>query len=184
MQRQFADSIETQQNVTAKNKDQIVRLLRLRLHAGIADISRRTSEGLLCLVIIRIRSQHTADCSEHRSELKSHILPEVFFSSQDFPWACLAFYFRFHDSAMRFDLPFAWALLQHGGIIKSPLHFRVARVRAYRYLYQARCTYRITIALEYIIRPDGSLPEFTQRCRIYIKHKLALPPSQFLPVCI
>lgn len=76
MQRQFADAIETQQNVTVKNKDQIVRLLRPRLHAGVADF--RISEGLLCLVIIRIRSQHTGDCSEHRSELKSHILPEVF----------------------------------------------------------------------------------------------------------
>jgi len=75
-------------------------------------------------------------------------------------------------SGMRYDLSFAWALLQRGEIIKFPLHFRVARVRAYGYLYQARCTYRITITLKYIIRRNGILPEFARRCRIYIKHKL------------
>jgi len=159
-----------------KNKDQIERLWRLRLHGDVANISRYISlRELLCLVVTRIRLQYTADCPEHRSD-------EVSFY-QNFPGIFCMSRFIFviaTPPGMRYDLSFAWALLQRGEIIKFPLHFRVARVRAYGYLYQARCTYRITIALKYIIRRNGSLPEFARRCQIYIKHKLVHSPSQLL----
>jgi len=87
-------SIVTQQNVTIKNKDQIERLLRLRLHGGIRKyFAVRIFEG------IALSRCHTDSVTAHCGLLWASIWRRVTLSEFFWDFLHVAFYFRYRDSA-------------------------------------------------------------------------------------